>query len=86
MGKNPSLGDGDTLHLLDRAAAGVSAGVIAAEIGITRSAVLGLLFRIRKDMERVPDLATRPANCDGGMSRHWWKTGLARQRNRRGGR
>lgn len=63
---------------------GLSAAKCAAEMerrfGVARgrSAVLGVIKRVREHLARVPDHCTRPENRDGGMPELWWLDGLRR--------
>lgn len=79
--------DGEILRVLDRLADGASAAEVARQLGTTKNAILGLVKRVRDEMARADQAtqpgevpAMKPENMDGGMPRHWWKAGLARQR------
>ena len=67
---------------------GLSAAQCAAELarrfGVARgrSAVLGMIKRVREDLGRLPDECTRPENRDGGMPELWWVDGLRAQARR----
>lgn len=84
--------DAELLEVLDLTARGVSAAVIGRRMGLTRNAVLGLIFRCRKDTDKAetaPYIVNRrwkqttppqkTENRDGGMPRDWWRAGLAKQ-------
>jgi hypothetical protein len=79
--------DADILAVLDRRAAGESCTAIAARSGVSRSAILGLVYRVNLDADRAesappPVGQTRPVkpeNCDGGMPARWWVAGLRKQ-------
>lgn len=61
----------ETLDLHERQ--GLSAAQVAARVGRSRSAVLGLVKRINDAADAVPDRALRPENRDGGMPARWWE-------------
>ncbi len=60
----------EALDLIERQ--GLSAARVAQRMGGSRSAVCGLMFRIKTDLAKVSDVAVRPANQDGGMPARWW--------------
>ena len=83
-----ALDDGQLLDILDRTERlGESMAEVGERYGISRSAVAGVLKRIRDDLakacaaplRRGDVAAARPANLDGGMAPRWWADGL-RQR------
>jgi hypothetical protein len=51
---------------------GLSAAVVAVRMRCTRSAILGLRYRINAASNEVEDVAKRPENRDGGMPARWW--------------
>ena len=73
-------------------------GMTAAEVarvlgGVSRSAVLGVVSRVRLDLAASEDAgfapgqgpAVRPENCDGGMPVRWWAAaGMSRRPGQRG--
>jgi hypothetical protein len=74
--------DEDVLNLLDlHEGAGLSASLIALQLGMSRSAVLGLIFRVRQDMRAADEdrtdwpPAVKPENQDGALGRGWWRRG-----------
>ena len=84
--------DADILAVLERRAAGETCAAIAARSGVSRSAIVGLVYRVNLDAdltESTPPPAgqSRPVkleNCDGGMPARWWEPGLRRQGMRGG--
>jgi hypothetical protein len=60
----------DILDLTERQ--GLSAAVVAVRMRCTRSAILGLRYRINAASNEVEDVAQRPENRDGGMPARWW--------------
>ncbi|MES2753801.1 MAG: hypothetical protein V4659_03975 [Pseudomonadota bacterium] len=80
--------DARTLDVLDRWDRGDTAAAIGKALGVSRSAVLGVLQRVRVETdvsESVRDVsappASRPENINGGMPARWWVAGLrVRQR------
>jgi hypothetical protein len=60
----------DILDLTERQ--GLSAAVVAVRMRCTRSAILGLRYRINAASNEVEDVAKRPENRDGGMPARWW--------------
>ncbi len=72
MGQNVLWGDMATLEVLDLWYQGYSASEIAKQFGVSRSAILGLVHRVRADTDRFPSEATKPENKDGGMPARWW--------------
>ena len=60
----------EVLDLMQRQ--GLTAREIGARFNPSRSAILGVVHRIEKDLSAVPDLATRPENQDGSMPARWW--------------
>jgi hypothetical protein len=77
MASQDKLNDVQLLDVLERAARGESATKIGKALGLTRSSILGLLFRAR-----APDACLKPENRDGGMPEGWWREGLAKQGSR----
>lgn len=72
------------LDILDRVDNGQTFGEIGRFYGTTKSAISGIMFRIRRDMADA-DASPRPRgvaapqrveNCDGGMPARWWEAGL----------
>jgi hypothetical protein len=59
---------------------GLSAAVVAVRMRCSRSAILGLRFRVNSDSDKVADVATRPENRDGGMPARWWDVPAQRRR------
>lgn len=85
--------DAVLLDILDRITVqGASYDVAGAVHGMSRSAVAGVMMRIRRDTdaaEAVPAprgqvLAYRPENRNGGMAARWWQAGLEARLPRRG--
>ena len=64
---------------------GLTASAVAERLSgetrmrVSRSAILGLMKRIKDELARVPDTATRPENRDGGMQAEWWRAGLRKR-------
>jgi predicted DNA-binding protein YlxM (UPF0122 family) len=66
------------LHLAERQ--GLSMGALGRHFGVTRSAVAGVLKRVRDDLERSNadgPFAVKPENRECGMPDLWWMAGLA---------
>jgi hypothetical protein len=59
---------------------GLSAAVVAVRMRCSRSAILGLRFRVNSDSDKVADVAKRPENRDGGMPARWWDVPAQRRR------
>jgi hypothetical protein len=59
---------------------GLSAAVVAVRMRCSRSAILGLRFRVNSDSDKVADKAKRPENRDGGMPARWWDVPAQRRR------
>ena len=84
-----SWSDDDILEVMDQVERRhLSASVVATHFATSRSAICGLVKRIRDDIaeedkrrNRPADLDTdgrppqRPANLDGGMPSRWWDRG-----------
>jgi hypothetical protein len=59
---------------------GVTLTVLAAECGRSRSAMCGIVFRVKQETDAIDAApfppgewpAFYPENCDGGMPRRWW--------------
>jgi hypothetical protein len=65
--------DREVLEILDLTERqGLSAAVVAVRMRCTRSAILGLRYRINAASNEVEDVAKRPENRDGGMPARWW--------------
>jgi hypothetical protein len=65
--------DREVLEVLDLTERqGLSAAVVAVRMRCSRSAILGLRFRVNSDSDKVADKAKRPENRDGGMPARWW--------------
>jgi hypothetical protein len=65
--------DREVLEILDLTERqGLSAAVVAVRMRCSRSAILGLRYRINAASNEVEDLAKRPENRDGGMPARWW--------------
>lgn len=63
----------DIMDLMDRC--GLSGAQVAARYGRSRGSILGLRYRILRDLElseRGPT-ARQPENRDGGMPPRWWR-------------
>ncbi|TMV83808.1 hypothetical protein FGG78_22305 [Thioclava sp. BHET1] len=73
--------DANCLRALDMADLGFTKSGIAAEMGVSRNSVIGILHRIEKatDQAERGSTAQRPENCDGGMPNRWWMVGLDAQ-------
>ena len=68
--------DVDILRALDmHEGQGLTAAEAGRRMGVSRSAVLGVIHRINKDADRVPCLCQKPENRDGGMPARWWQKG-----------
>lgn len=82
--------DAEILAVLERRAAGETCTAIAARSGVSRSAILGLVYRVNLDTDRAESAPppvgqsrpVKPENCDGGMPARWWEPGLRRQTER----
>ena len=76
------LSDRIMLEILDRhERLGLTLEIAGAPFRMTRSAVSGVVSRVRIDTnasDRV-QLAVKPENRDGGMPEKWWTKGLVRQ-------
>lgn len=66
------------LHAVD--VEGVSRAVVARRMGVSRSAVIGILHRINAETDAVLEKCKKPENRDGGMPDKWWQAGLRRRR------
>ncbi len=67
--------DQQMLEILDkRERLGLSGAGIAEGLGVSRSSILGLLFRLNRetDLAEVGSIVTKPENRDGGMPVRWW--------------
>ena len=68
--------DEDVLQMFDlHEGEGLTATQIGSRLRMSRSAVLGILKRVRDDLaesERGSDVR-RPENMDGAMGRGWWR-------------
>jgi hypothetical protein len=65
--------DREVLEILDLTERqGLSAAVVGVRMRCTRSAILGLRYRVNAASDEVADLAKRPENRDGGMPARWW--------------
>lgn len=65
--------DAQLLDMLHRKEfVGDTATDIADRMGITRSAVMGHIRRIREAHKAVPCECTKAENKDGGMPVKWW--------------
>lgn len=64
----------------------LSAKTIGERFGVSRSAILGLVYRIDRETEALgwKDAAVKPENRDGNMPHGWWKAGLAMRDARKG--
>jgi hypothetical protein len=80
--------DGDLLTALDMVdRQKLSMLEVGACFGVSRSAVAGLLKRVRDETDKVErdprrpgeTPPCRPENRDGGMPALWWRDGLAKQ-------
>lgn len=70
-----SFTDAQLLRMLDLQAEGVSPKAIAARLRCTKNQVIGALYRIRKDTDRLDLTPER----NGEMPPKWWRKGLAKQ-------
>lgn len=84
-GDKNMIPDGVVLDVLDRVERkGQSMAAAGAPHGLSRSAVAGLLMRVRNDLAtseaawlpRGQVLAYWPENKDGWMPARWWQAGL----------
>lgn len=67
--------DQQMLEILDkRERVGLTGAKIAEALGVSRSAILGLLFRLNRDTDLAEQgsIVTKPENRDGGMPVRWW--------------
>ena len=94
MGARDPLTDVQILDILDRCERqGQSMAEVAERYGMSRSAIAGVLKRVRDDLavsETAPlprgsVAAYWPENRDGGMPARWWEAGAVARRNRRAG-
>lgn len=68
--------DEQVLQILDRYERGRESGAdIARTFGVSRSSILGILFRVNgaTDLAERGSTVTKPENLDGGMPPCWWK-------------
>jgi hypothetical protein len=68
--------DEQVLQILDRHERGKESSTdIARTYGVSRSSVLGVLFRVNAATDRAEEgsYVTKPENMDGGMPPCWWK-------------
>lgn len=76
MARREFWSDVDTLKVLHLSEVEqLPASVIGKRYGVTKSAILGLMNRVRTDLrltEHGPEVAVRPENRDGGMPLRWW--------------
>jgi hypothetical protein len=93
MGYGTQQPDGVVLDVLDRVLGrGQSYAEAGAPHGMTRSAVGGMMKRVRDDADIAEGLpiprgfkrAFLPENMDGGMPARWWEAGLAARLPRKG--
>ena len=65
--------DREVLEILDLTERqGLTATVVAVRMRCSRSAILGLRYRVNFATDKVVDKAKRPENRDGGMPARWW--------------
>ena len=62
--------DSEVLDVMHRATRGDTYVSIGADYGVTRSAIAGMVMRIRE--ADLPCECTKPENRDGGMPARWW--------------
>ena len=62
--------DSEVLDVMHRATRGDTYVSIGADYGVTRSAIAGMVMRIRE--AELPCACTKPENRDGGMPARWW--------------
>jgi hypothetical protein len=62
--------DAEVLDVMHRATRGDTYVSIGADYGVTRSAIAGMVMRIRE--ADLPCECTKPENRDGGMPARWW--------------
>lgn len=68
--------DEQMLTMLDlRDGEGLSASQIALRMRTSRSAILGVFYRVDTAHAAMADETTRPENRDGALPRGWWKRG-----------
>jgi hypothetical protein len=73
--------DREVLEILDLTERqGLTATVVAVRMRCTRSAILGLRYRVNTDSDKVLDVAQRPENRDGGQGPRWWDVPAQRRR------
>ena len=70
---HPEWSDAEMLEALDMRRRGLSATVIGAKLGRSRSAVCGLFHRI----DRETDASDRGGVGNRTMPPEWWRAGLA---------
>ena len=78
------MSDAMMLDILDRVENGFTAAEVGARYGKSKSAVLGMVFRVRRDVDADPlprgaVAASKPENMDGGMPARWWEAGLRKR-------
>ncbi len=74
--------DREVLEILDLTERqGLTASVVAVRMRCSRSAILGLRFRVNTNSDKVADVAQRPENRDGGMAARWWDVPAQRRRS-----
>lgn len=70
----PKWTDEQVLTMLDMwDRQGRRAAEIARHFGVSRSAILGLLFQVRLEADEHRCACTKPENRDGGMPVRWWR-------------
>lgn len=63
------------LEILDKSErVGLTGAKIAEGLGVSRSSILGILFRVNRDTDLAErgSIVTKPENRDGGMPVRWW--------------
>lgn len=72
---NAKWTDQQMLEILDkRERLGMTGAKIAEGLGVSRSSILGLLFRLNRetDLAEAGSVVTKLENRDGGMPVRWW--------------
>lgn len=76
IGRPGGWTDEQVLQMLDMADGdGMTAAEIALRMGTSRSAICGILFRVRSELAESEQgsRVTRPENRDGALPRGWWR-------------
>lgn len=88
-GGQSAYSDGELLTILDLIEReGMTLAAVGARFGASRSAMAGIVKRLRDELRASEEAAfppgqgpaRRPENRDGGMPGQWWRAGLAARR------